>query len=197
MQPINAFFTVGKLDSYNIQLKTMEIGKSEFEYHLDNEFFGMIGEEEIQKGDIKCKVTVSKTTKQSELNFELEGKVVVECDRCLEEMDQPIKTTGHLIVRFGKDFKDDGDDIVIIPEEQGFINISWFLYEFAALAIPIKHVHPYGLCNKNMSKKLSEHLAVDADDVDNDFEVEDEDGSSNDGPIDPRWDALKNLNVSD
>lgn len=197
MQPINAFFTVGKLDSYNIQLKTMEIGKSEFEYHLDNEFFGMIGEEEIQKGDIKCKVTVSKTTKQSELNFELEGKVVVECDRCLEEMDQPIKTTGHLIVRFGKEFKDDGDDIVIIPEEQGFINISWFLYEFAALAIPIKHVHPYGLCNKNMSKKLSEHLAVDADDVDNDFEIEDEDGSSNDGPTDPRWDALKKLNVSD
>lgn len=193
MQPINAFFTVGKLDTYNIQLKTMEIGKSEFEYHLDNEFFGMIGEEEIQKGDIKCKVTVSKTTKQSELNFELEGKVVVECDRCLEEMDQPIKTTGHLIVRFGKEFKDDGDDIVIIPEEQGFINISWFLYEFAALAIPIKHVHPYGLCNKNMSKKLSEHLAVDADDVDNDFEIEDEDGSSNDGPTDPRWDALKKL----
>lgn len=169
----------------------MEIGKSEFEYHLDNDFFGMIGEEEIQKGDIKCKVTVAKTSKQSELNFELEGKVIVECDRCLEEMDQPIKTTGHLIVRFGKEFKDDGDDIVIIPEEQGFINISWFLYEFITLAIPIKHVHPYGLCNKNMSKKLSEHLAVDAEDVDNgDFAEEDEESNDN-VATDPRWDALK------
>ena len=169
----------------------MEIGKSEFEYHLDNDFFGMIGEEEIQKGDIKCKVTVAKTSKQSELNFELEGKVVVECDRCLEEMDQPIKTTGHLIVRFGKEFKDDGDDIVIIPEEQGFINISWFLYEFVTLAIPIKHVHPYGLCNKNMSKKLREHLAVDAEDVDNgDFAEEDEESNDN-VATDPRWDALK------
>lgn len=191
MQPINAFLTVGKFDSYNIQLKTMEIGKSEFEYHLDNDFFGMIGEEEIQKGDIKCKVIVAKTSKQSELNFELEGKVVVECDRCLEEMDQPIKTTGHLIVRFGKEFKDDGDDIVIIPEEQGFINISWFLYEFVTLAIPIKHVHPYGLCNKNMSKKLREHLAVDAEDVDNgDFAEEDEESNDN-VATDPRWDALK------
>lgn len=171
----------------------MEIGKSEFEYHLDNDFFGMIGEEEIQKGDIKCKVTVAKTSKQSELNFELEGKVVVECDRCLEEMDQPIKTTGHLIVRFGKEFKDDGDDIVIIPEEQGFINISWFLYEFITLAIPIKHVHPYGLCNKNMSKKLREHLAVDAEDVDNgDFAEEDEESNDN-VATDPRWDALKQL----
>ena len=138
MHPINAFLIVSKFDSYNIQLKSMAIGKSEFEYHLDNEFFGMIGEEEIQKGDIKCRVTVDKTQKQSELNFELEGKVVVECDRCLEEMDQPVKTTGHLIVRFGKEFKDDGDDIVIVPEEQGYINISWFLYEFVTLAIPIK-----------------------------------------------------------
>lgn len=197
MQPINAFLTVGKFDSYNIQLKTMDIGKSEFEYHLDNEFFGMIGEEEIQKGDIRCKVTVNKTQKQSELNFDIEGKVVVECDRCLEEMDQPIKTTGHLIVRLGKEFKDDGDDIVVVPEEQGFINISWFLYEFVTLAIPIKHVHPYGLCNKGMSKKLREHLAVDADDVDDDFEDEGEVEGSNDAPTDPRWDALKNLNVSD
>lgn len=175
----------------------MDIGKSEFEYHLDNEFFGMIGEEEIQKGDIRCKVTVNKTQKQSELNFDIEGKVVVECDRCLEEMDQPIKTTGHLIVRLGKEFKDDGDDIVVVPEEQGFINISWFLYEFVTLAIPIKHVHPYGLCNKGMSKKLREHLAVDADDVDDDFEDEGEVEGSNDAPTDPRWDALKNLNVSD
>lgn len=190
MQPINAFYTVGKFDSYNIQLKTMEVGTSVFEYHLDNEFFGMIGEEEIQKGDIKCKVTVNKSTKQSELNFELNGKVVVECDRCLEEMDQPINTTGHLIVRFGKEFKDDGDDIVVVPEEQGFINISWFLYEFVALAIPIKHVHPFGLCNKNMSKKLKEHLAVDPDDADETFDVEDEEIEA---PTDPRWDALKNL----
>ena len=193
MQPINAFFTVSKFDSYNIQLKSMAIGKSEFEYHLDNEFFGMIGEEEIQKGDIKCKVTVDKTQKQSELNFELEGKVVVECDRCLEEMDQPVKTTGHLIVRFGKEFMDDGDDIVIVPEEQGCINISWFLYEFVTLAIPIKHVHPYGLCNKGMSKKLSEHLAVDADDEDFIGNEDDIEETSDQGPSDPRWDALKNL----
>jgi len=180
---------MGKLDSYNIQLKTMEIGESTFEYHLNNEFFGMIGEEEIQKGNIECKVTVTKNTKQCELDFELEGTVVVECDRCLDEMDQPIKTDGHLIVRFGKEFKDDGDDIVIIPEEQGFINISWFLYEFVTLAIPIKHVHPFGKCNSGMSKKLNEHLAVDAEDFEDGVEAEDDDNA----PTDPRWDALKNL----
>ena len=96
-------------------------------------------------------------------------------------------------MRFGKEFMDDGDDIVIVPEEQGCINISWFLYEFVTLAIPIKHVHPYGLCNKGMSKKLSEHLAVDADDEDFIGNEDDFEDTSDQGPTDPRWDALKNL----
>lgn len=190
---------MGKFDNYNIQLKTMEIGKSEIEYHLDNEFFGAIGEEAIQKGNITAKVIVNKSAKQSELHFKLEGKVVVICDRCLEEMDQPIKAEGNLIVRMGKEFKDDGDDIVIIPEEQGIINVSWFLYEFAELAIPIKHVHPFGHCNSHMASKLREHI-VDSDsfetDIENDedalIDVESADNES-EIHIDPRWEALKKL----
>lgn len=201
MRPINASTKhkkMGKFDNYNIQLKTMEVGKSEFEYKLSNEFFESIGEEGIQKGNVTAKVSVVKSVKQSELHFELEGKVVVLCDRCLEEMDQPIKTSGHLIVRFGKEFKDDGDDVVIVPEEQGIINISWFLYEFIELAIPIKHVHPFGHCNSGMASKLSKHL-VDSDSFEDDaesfvsFDAESAgDGSSAD-TIDPRWEALKKL----
>ncbi len=186
---------MGKFDQYSIQLKAMAIGKSEIEYHLDNSFFALLEDVEIQKGDIHVKVYVDKQAKQSELNFELEGKVVVPCDRCLEDMDQPIKTTGHLIVRFGKEFKDDGDDIVIVPEEQGLINVSWFLYEFIELAIPIKHVHPYGQCNAGMSNKLSEHIAVDADDAD--FIDSEEADGADDGFTDPRWDALKGLKTED
>lgn len=193
---------MSKFSSYSIPLKTMEIGESVLEYHLDNEFFEAIGEEAIQKGNINAKVRVVKSTKQSELFFELEGKVVVLCDRCLEEMDQPIKTSGHLIVRMGKEFMDDGDDIVVIPEEQGIINVSWFMYEFVELAIPIKHVHPFGHCNMGMASKLSEHL-VDSDsfedDTDSFAESDDvnESDSAAEGPIDPRWEALKNFNKKD
>lgn len=191
---------MGKFDEYNIQLKAMEIGESDIEYRLGNEFFEAIGEEAIQKGNVTARVHVVKNLRESELSFVLEGKVVVPCDRCLEEMDQPIKATGHLIVRFGKEFKDDGDDIVIIPEDQGVINVSWFLYEFVELAIPIKHVHPFGRCNSGMSSKLSQHL-VDSDSFEADTllsEIEDEmmptsaTGDDTDN-IDPRWEALKKL----
>ena len=172
---------MGKFDKYSIQLRTMEVGTSEIEYHLGNEFFEAIDEEAIQKGNIIAKVRINKTSKQSELKFELEGKVVVLCDRCLEEMDQPIKTTGHLIVRMGKEYKDDGDDVVIVPEEQGIINVAWFLYEFIELAIPIS--------------KLEEHL-VDSDSFEDDsdsFIISGGDNESDSTVTDPRWDALKKL----
>ena len=194
MPPINAII-VGKFDTYTIQLKAMTIGESEIEYHLTNEFFQLIGEEEIQKGDITVKVRVAKTSKQSELNFQLDGKVIIPCDRCLEEMEQPIHTTGHLIVRMGKEFKDDGDDIVVVPEEQGVINVSWFMYEFVALAIPVKHVHPYGMCNKNMSTKLREHI-VDSDSLEDTVDIDDDNvivPLEDNETTDPRWDALKKL----
>lgn len=180
----------------------MELGESRFEYHLDNEFFKNIDGEEFQKGDITAVVLVNKESKQSELRFELEGKIVVTCDRCLEEMYLPIKTTGHLIVKMGKEYSDDGDEIVIIPEDKGVINVSWFMYEFVSLAIPIKHVHPYGLCNKDMSKKLREHLAVDKseesdDDLDDMDQMDDEMTEEVDRTIDPRWATLKNLSRRD
>ena len=188
---------MGKFDKYNIQLKTMAIGESTIEYHLDNEFFEAIDEDDIRKGNLIAKVSIVKSAKQSELHFELEGKVVVLCDRCLEEMDQPIHTSGNLIVRMGKEFKDDGDDVVIIPEEQGVINVSWFLYEFVELAVPIKHVHPFGHCNTGMASKLSEHL-VDSDSFEDDAEafgnsMIDQGTTSEDGATDPRWDALRKL----
>jgi uncharacterized metal-binding protein YceD (DUF177 family) len=198
---------VGKFDLYNIQLKSMEIGRREITYHLDNEFFKNIDGEEFQKGDINVTVSVDKSPSQSELNFTLEGYITVLCDRCLDEMQLPIKTDGHLIVKLGKEFKDDGDDIVIIPEEQGYINVSWFMYEFISLAIPMKHVHPYGLCNQEMSRKLRSHIATTVDDQELDDELaqfdepigDDLEGGADDEPsaIDPRWAALKNLKKED
>jgi uncharacterized metal-binding protein YceD (DUF177 family) len=198
---------VGKFDLYNIQLKSMEIGRREITYHLDNEFFKNIDGEEFQKGDINVTVTVDKSPLQSELTFALEGHIIVLCDRCLDEMELPIKTQGHLIVKLGKEFMDDGDEVVIIPEEQGIINVSWFMYEFVSLAIPMKHVHPYGLCNKEMSRKLRSHIATTADEADmlDDAELtnfdepigEDPEDDADNNSVDPRWAALKNLKKED
>jgi len=89
------------------------------------------------------------------------------------EMDQEIESDNHFIVKFGKEYSEESDEIIIIPEEEGEINIAWFLYEFIALGIPMKHIHEPGKCNRIMSKKLQKHRAVDSNDPDDVEDTED------------------------
>ena len=173
----------------------MPIGTQDFEYVLDNEFFKNIEGEDVQKGKVKVKLTVKRTAASFELDFDLEGVIQIPCDRCLDDMDHEVKTQETLYVKFGSSFAEEGD-IVVVPEEDGYINIAWFLYEFIALNIPMKHVHAPGKCNKGMVGKLSKHLRISADDEDDDdIAVELPEGDISEGPqeIDPRWNELKKI----
>lgn len=184
---------MGKFDLYKIPLKTMEIGTHKFEFHLDNQFFKNIDGTEFQKGDVKVLLTVTKTALTHEFDFEFDGVVQVPCDRCLDDMDQPISTQSKLYIKLGKEYSEESDEIVIIPEDEGEINIAWFLYEFIALAIPMKHVHAPGKCNKTMSSKLHKHMSRSEDDMDDSDTPEVDDDIDDDVPTDPRWDELKKL----
>ena len=95
-------------------------------------------------------------------------------------MEQPIEADNRLAVKLGTGYSED-DDLVTIDENEGLLDVSWFIYEFIALAIPIKHVHEPGMCNAAMIEALEEHSAARSSDE------EDEQA------IDPRWEALKKL----
>lgn len=193
---------MGKFDPYKVDLKNMTKDIQEIEYLLENKFFGDIGGDDIQKGKVKVKLTVKKSVGVYEMNFAFEGTIIIPCDRCLDDMDFMISSTNRLIVKFGKDYSEESDEIVVIPESEGLINLAWFIYEFIVLTIPIKHVHAPGKCNKAMTSTLKKHTPKGMDD---EFESEsdadniiitdgDGDGDDNDEIIiDPRWGALKDF----
>ena len=164
---------------------------AEYQYQLDNQFFAELDAPEVQKGKVNVTLQVRKTSGVYQLEFHTEGQVVVICDRCLDEMEQPIESDDRLKVKLGVEYSEE-DDIVVVPEEDGYINVAWFIYEFIALSIPMKHVHAPGKCNKDMVSKLSKHLRVKKDDSD---EMEDVEESSleESQEIDPRWNELKKI----
>lgn len=193
---------MGKFDAYRVDLKGTQPDVREESYFLDNQFFTNIGGEDIQKGKIKVDVTITKTAGVFRFEFRLNGFVVIPCDRCLDDMEYPIETTSALVVKFGKDYSEESDEIVVIPESEGAINLAWFLYEFVALTIPIKHVHAPGKCNKQMTSKLKKHSAktndsdeesLGLDEID-DVIITDQDEETK---TDPRWDALKDLKTEE
>ena len=177
-------------------MKGLTPGIHELEFLLDNKFFADIEGTEVQKGNVKAFVSVKQNAKVFELDFDLKGVAVVPCDRCLDDMDVLIDAQNHLVVKFGKEYAEEGDDVIIVPEEEGAINIAWFLYEFVVLAIPIRHVHAPGKCDKEMASKLRQHISRHLPDGEDDGMEENGDDifpEKEDVFPDPRWDALKGL----
>lgn len=191
---------MGKFDLYKIDLRNLPEGKHTFTFKLDNKFFGDIDGPEIQKGEIEVACMVNSSHDGNEMNFQLKGFVVVPCDRCLDEMELPVDVESRLVVKLGEEYAEESDEIVVIPVDEGIINLAWFLYEFVALSIPLKHIHAPGKCNKQMSSKLRKHIArsvddEEDDDSDNELVTDSAEEDEESGSIgnDPRWDALKDI----
>jgi uncharacterized metal-binding protein YceD (DUF177 family) len=187
---------MSKFALYNIVLKDIKEGSRTFEYVLESEYFAKIDSPEVQKGSLLATVKVQKKNESYELNFLVEGIVSIPCNRCLDDMEQVIRHNDKIQVKFGAGFSEE-NEIVIVPEAEGSINVAWFIYEFIILNIPIKHVHAPGECNKTMVTKLKRHITRNKDDVEDNslFEVDDDDDiSTEDTQVDPRWDNLQNIN---
>jgi uncharacterized metal-binding protein YceD (DUF177 family) len=169
-----------------------------YEYLLDNKFFMDIDGADVQKGKVRVNLNVERKAVAFELKFHLEGAVYVLCDRCLDNMEQFIESNARLIVKLGKEYAEESDEILVISEEEGALNLAWFLYEFVVLAVPMKHIHPPGKCNRTMTSKLKKHTPKRTDEENEDFDCTDDEPSTGDDPeemqtADPRWDALKDL----
>ena len=135
---------------------------------------------EIKRGEVCVSVDIRRTESYFELDIHTEGSVVIPCDLCLDDMNQPIETDDRLVVKFGEEYSED-DDLVTVEEGDGTLDLSWFVYEFIALNVPIKHVHAPGKCNAAMIKALEEHSATRSSDEDEETAV------------DPRWNELEKL----
>jgi uncharacterized metal-binding protein YceD (DUF177 family) len=187
---------MSKFELYNVVLKDISSETRVFEYDLDDAYFRKIDSPEVQKGNVKAKVSVQKKLATYELQFFIEGTVIIPCDRCLDDMVQSINYKEKLLVKFGNSFSEE-DEIVIVPESEGAINIAWFLYEFIVLNIPMKHVHATGECNKTMVTKLKKHITRQKDDDDDDSSAvefdDDDDFTPDEIQTDPRWDGLQNI----
>ena len=170
------------LESYKIDLKGVKDETTCLNFDLNDDFFGALDGSQLEHGALHVSVSIRKMAGFFELLFHTEGSVVVTCDRCLDDMDQPIETDNKLVVKLGDTYSED-DDTVTIDENEGILDMSWFIYEFIMLSIPIKHVHAPGKCNSAMTQKLTELSGAVRS------------GEEEAGAIDPRWEALAKLKV--
>ena len=167
------------IESFKIDLKALPQGISSLELKLDDDFFKTIEAPDVQKGSLTSSLSINRNDDFFEINFHTDGNVYIPCDLCLDEMEQPISTDNRLTVKFGDEFSEE-DDLVTVAEDEGILDVAWFIYEFIVLNIPIKHVHAPGKCNPAMIELLNEHSAARS-------------GEETEETVDPRWEALLKL----
>lgn len=165
------------LKEFNISFTGLKVEKHRFDYQIDKKFFEYFQYDEFEKAAIKVSLDFEKTHNSFYLKFNSEGLVTVLCDLTSEPFELEVAGDLSLIVRFGEEFNNDDEDILIIPYNAFQFDVSQFIYEMIVLSLPSKRIHPgiaEGTLNSEVLRKLEE------------YQVRKE-------IIDPRWEKLKEL----
>ena len=172
------------LKEYTIQFVGLKLGKHHFDYQIDEKFFEHFEYDEFNNVNVKVDLLFEKKTTLLELNFKVSGQVNVNCDTTNEPYDQSIEDDFELVVKFGEEYNDEIEDILILPHGEYEVNVAQYIYELIILSMPTKRVHPGiedGTLDSDILEKLEELSPKGLDEKEKTEET------------DPRWNTLKKL----
>ena len=193
-----------KLTTFELPLKGMPCGTQQFEYHLGMDFFREMESTDVLSAAVDATVEVKRSGDIYELCITVAGELGIPCDRCLEPMKHEVDCDYELTVKFGDEYNDETDGLLIVPDSDNDLNVASIVYDTVALTIPISHVHEEGECDEATWEALQAHTAHSiADDGDEAHygRYADDDGANiegdaanndeiNESNIDPRWAEL-------
>ena len=144
-------------ENFIIPLNGLTAGKNEFLLHAGKEFFDSFENKEILGADLQIRVLVEKSGRYIGVDCEIEGEVIVECDRCLEEVEMPVDTEVRLSVKFGEEQaaelgQDVDREVIFVKETDAQLDMSQIIYDYVCLALPMQRTHAEGECNPDAMK---------------------------------------------
>ena len=180
--------------TYSISFIGLKNGEHTFEYQVDSDFFKNFNYDDFNSIQANISVLLNKKATLLEVNLKAKGIANVPCDVTNEDFDLPIANEFNLIVKFGEEFNNDHDEILIVPFNEYEINLTQYIYELVALAIPVKRVSPEAAEDEFDEDEFDFIFDSDDDEIELDeSEMEDSEDDSEHEDIDPRWEKLKKL----
>ncbi|WP_047549024.1 YceD family protein [Psychroserpens sp. Hel_I_66] len=173
------------LKEFTIPFIGLKVGKHHFDYQIDKKFFEHFEYDDFNDVDVKTELVFEKKTTLLELFFEISGSVNVNCDLTNEPYDQFVDGEFKLVVKFGEEYNDEFEDILILPHGEYEINVAQYIYELIILSMPAKRIHPGvedGTLDSDILEKLEELSPKSLGEKEETSEE-----------IDPRWNTLKKL----
>ncbi len=173
------------LKEFIIPFVGLKQGIHRFDFQIDNTFFEHFEYDEFNAAAVQVNLAFTKKETLLELDFTAEGSVNVNCDITNEPFDLPLQNELLLVVKFGDEYNDENEELLVIPHGSYELSIQQYIYELIVLAMPSKRVHP-GVEDGTLKSDILEKLEELSPKIEKTTKSDNED-------TDPRWDILKNL----
>ncbi|MFL2619730.1 MAG: YceD family protein [Flavobacteriaceae bacterium] len=162
---------------YKIEFAGLKIGNHQFNFKVDKKFFDSFSFSDFNDVSVNIDIDLTKKSTLLELNFILEGRVNVNCDLTNEPFERLIKHEAALVVKFGHEFNNEDDEILVLPHGEHKLYVEQYIFELIVLSLPPKRIHP-GVEDGSLKSEILEIL-------------EDLKPKENSNLADPRWEQLK------
>ncbi|MAE07657.1 MAG: hypothetical protein CL661_02725 [Bacteroidetes bacterium] len=164
---------------YIIPIKGLSLGSHCYTYKIDDPFFANFENLDADKGLLNLVVDLMVESNLLNIRFYFTGYIELQCDRCLDKFNLNVENSFRLIVKYGEQFEEISEEVIVIPSSESNIDLGQFIYEYVNLMLPIKKAHANDAignekCNAEMINQLNKYSEQKSD---------------------LRWDALKNINI--
>lgn len=178
------------MGAYRINIVGLANRIHDFQYEIGEDFFREYGTDIVSSGKFVVNVALDKRETFLEANIHVVGTADLVCDRSLEPFEHPVDSTHKVVFKYGDKDEEITDEIMIINRDTAWLEIGHFIYEFIALAIPLKRLHPRFQEELEDDDGTTGKIVYTSGDPDSDGK---DDNKDNGDDIDPRWNILKKL----
>lgn len=130
------------------------------DYTLDTAFFQAMEQPDVTGAEVRVHLDVDHKNDAYYCRFKAEGKLFIPCDRCLEPMTWPVSLEEELTVKYGEEYDDSTDGVLVIPQNDTHLDLAPLLCDMMLLSIPMRHVHEEGDCDPAMRQILQDHAST-------------------------------------
>jgi uncharacterized metal-binding protein YceD (DUF177 family) len=138
---------MGQNRAFEIAFVGLRPGLHEFEYRIEDKFFTDFGPQEFNNCQTTIKLKLDKHQGFMQLNFDVDGKVESNCDRCGNPLTVQLWDEFKLIVKLVDDpdtmnSQEEDPDIYYLDRHESHLSIASWIYEFITLSFPLQHICP-------------------------------------------------------
>lgn len=127
------------LQAYVLPIRGLQTGRHQYDFLVDDDFFAAFPDSPVKHGRLELEIMLDRRLRELVLDFNFTGSLQTDCDRCLTSLDLAIQGEEQLLVKITSDPDQQSSDpeMIYLYEEESFLQLAPFVYEFILLAMPM------------------------------------------------------------